>query len=261
MTTVDTTRTYEGNGIAVATNGADYYVFPDPPEDPLDKMANFDHITATGNAHHLAMHLGELETTLIAGERYMCIDVTGDMTGLRYPDMLIAFDVSPAEYKRRKAYVISEQGKPPDFVLEIASPSTGDVDVGPKREDYAALSIPEYWRFDETGQFHGTRLAGDRLVDGHYEPVEIIELEDGVLQGYSEVLNLNLRWEDGELRWHDPETGRHIATFESERERANEERARADREWQSHMEQRTRADREQARADALEAELRQLRNS
>ena len=48
---------------------------------------------------------------------------------------------------------------------------------------YAALGIPEYWRFDETGKFHGARLAGDRLVQGRYEPVAIEEVEDGVLQG------------------------------------------------------------------------------
>ncbi len=41
-------------------------------------------------------------------------------------------------------------------------PSTGRVDVEAKRDGYAALGIPEYWRFDETGRRHGTRLAGDR---------------------------------------------------------------------------------------------------
>ena len=76
----------------------------------------------------------------------------------------------------------------------------------------------EFWRFDETGAFHRTRLAGDRLVDGRYEPVLIQEVEEGVLQGYSTVLNLFIRWERGELRWHDPETGREIPTFEQERE-------------------------------------------
>ena len=247
MTTVDTTtRTYDGNGVAVASNGADYFVFPEPEYDPLDKMTNFDHITATGNALHVAMHLGNLDSTLVAGDRYVSLGVTGDMKGLRYPDMLVAFDVFPGAYKRRNAYVISEQGKPPDFVLEIASESTGHIDAGPKRDDYAALGIPEYWRFDETGEFHGTRLAGDRLVEGRYEPIEIIEVEDGILQGYSEVLHLHLRWEDGRLAWHDPETGQHIPTFESER--------------QSRIAEQARADREQARADALEAELRSLRS-
>ena len=82
------------------------------------------------------------------------------MEGLRYPDLLIAFDVDPAAYYRSNAYIISEQGKPPDFVLEIASHATGRQDTREKRDAYAALGIPEYWRFDETGRYHRTRLAG-----------------------------------------------------------------------------------------------------
>ena len=58
---------------------------------------------------------------------------------------------------------------------------------------------PYCWRFDETGEAHGTRLAGDRLVDGLHQPIAIDELADDVLQGSSIVLNLNLRWEHGQL--------------------------------------------------------------
>ena len=101
--------------------------------------------------------------------------------------------------------------------MEIASPSTGRIDATTKRNDYAGLGIPEYWRFDETGESHGARLAGDRLVDGQYQSIEIDELAEDVLQGFSEVLNLYLRWERGELVWHDPATGERIATFEDER--------------------------------------------
>ena len=146
------------------------------------------------------------------------------MTGVRYPDLLVAFGVDPAAYSRSSACVISEQGKPPDFVLEIASPSNRSTDRVDKRRDYAELGITEYWRFDEAARRRELHLAGDRLVDGRYEPITIEELADGVLQGYSEALNLYLRWEQGEFRLHDPATGRHIATFESERARADRER-------------------------------------
>ncbi len=86
-----------------------------------------------------------------------------------------------------------------------------------KRDDYASLGITEYWRFYETGQYHGTKLAGDRLENGVYVPLHVHELPGGILQGYSEVLGLNLRWQDGELHWHDPSTGERLPTFESER--------------------------------------------
>ena len=227
------------------------FVFPDPPEDPEDKMTSFDHLAATGNAHYLIVHLGNPETTLVAGDRYLALAPTRSLAGVRYPDLLVAFGVAPAAYKASNAYVISEQGKPPDLVLEIASRSTGHIDVGEKRRDYAALEIPEYWRFDETGQYHGARLAGERLADGVYVAIEIEELPGGSLQGYSPVLDLNLRWEGAELVFYDPATGQHIATLEDERARANaEQAARAAAE--------ARADAERAARAAAEARVREL---
>ncbi len=202
------------------------YRLPDPPERPEDKMTSFDHLTINGNAHYLALHLGSPETTLVAGDRYLVVRPTRNLAGSRYPDLLVAFDVNPDLHKESNGYIITEQGKPPDFVLEIASESTGGVDVGAKREDYAALGIAEYWRFDETetGRHHGARLAGDRLVDGEYIPIAIDELPDGSMHGYSVVLNLSLRWERGELVFYDPATEQPIATFEDERARADAER-------------------------------------
>ena len=47
------------------------------------------------------------------------------------------------------------------------------------------------------------------------------------LQRYSAALDLFVRWERGELRWHDPATGRPIPTFEDQKALADEERARA----------------------------------
>ena len=197
---------------------------PDPPEREPDDMTSFDQLAITGGAHYLAQHLGNPETTLVAGEHYISPVPTGDMTGLRYPDLFVAFDVDPAAYAN--GYVISEQGKPPDFVLEIASRRTGRIDATEKRGDYAALGIGEYWRFDETGEYHGARLAGERLVTGDYVAIAIGELPGGGLQGYSAVLDLHLRWEEGELRFYDPATGRGIATLADERARADAAEAR-----------------------------------
>ena len=55
-------------------------------------------------------------------------------------------------------------------------------------------------------------------MQGIYQPIAIQSLENGVLQGYSEILNLILRWEKGRLGWYDPATGRHIPTFRDEHE-------------------------------------------
>ena len=144
-------------------------------------------------------------------------------------------------------------------MLEVASARTADQDTGPKRLDYEALGITEYWRFDETGDYHKTKLAGDRLVDGSYEPIAIEELEDGVLQGYSAALNLFIRWDQGRLAWHDPATGQHIATFETERARANSAEVRARQEGEARVQAETRADSAEARIRELEEENLRLR--
>ncbi len=222
---------------------------PEPPPREPDEMTSYDHVHKPGNSHHLIQHLGNPDTTLVAAERWIAPAPHSGAAGRRRPDLLIAFNVNPAAYEASNGYIISEQGKPPDFVLEVASRSTADVDVGEKRQDYAALGIPEYWRFDETGEYHGARLAGDRLGAGQYQPIPIAELAGGVLQGYSAVLNLYLRWEGGRLGWHDPATGRHIATFEDERARAEDERARAEDERARAEDERARAEDERARAD------------
>ena len=238
MTTADTRITK----LRIA---ADDFRLPDPPWRP-DNMTLFKHLAATGSAHYLALFLGYPKTTLVTGDHYLVEYLTQNMAGSHYPDLMIAFNADIVAFHRRNGYVIAEQGKPPDFVLEIASPSTGDIDTGEKREAYAELGIPEYWRFDETGLSHGTRLAGDHLVNGRYEPIAITELEDGSLQGYSAVLNLYLRWENGELGWYDPATGQHIPTFHSEQAERLQERAERLQEQDARLQAEARAEREQA---------------
>ena len=75
-------------------------------------------------------------------------------------------------------------------------------------------------------------MAGDQLVEDGYELVPIEELDGGVLQGYSAALDLNLRWEHGQLGWYDPATGRHIPTYEDQLARAEaaEAQLRAEQE-------------------------------
>ena len=208
---------------------------PDIPEREPDEVTQFDELFKTGRSHALAVHLGNPETTLVEADRWIIAEPGAYRDLARYPDLLVAFGVDPSAYEASNGYVISEQGKPPDFVLEVASASTADTDTGAKRDDYARLGILEYWRFDKTGQHHGTRLAGDRLENGVYVPIDIDELSEDVLQGYSEALGLYLRWERGELGWHDPATGRHIATFDTERARADNAEARADAERATRM--------------------------
>ena len=60
-------------------------------------------------------------------------------------------------------------------MLEVASENTGQDDYTEKRDAYAAFGVPEYWRFDPSGgEYHDSPLAGDKLVDGVYQPIEIV---------------------------------------------------------------------------------------
>lgn len=226
---------------------------PDPPPRHPDEMTSYDHVHEPGNSHFLIQYLGNPDTTLVTAERYIVRELGSPASQRRVPDLLIAFGVDPVAYRRRNGYVIAEQGKPPDFVLEVASPSTGNTDVGAKRNDYEGFLIQEYWRFDETGEHHGTRLAGDRLVGERYEPIDIAELSGGALQGYSAVLNLYLRWENGKIGLYDPATGEHIPTYESHRDRADRAEAQAQLERQARLQA-------EARIWELESELRRRGN-
>ena len=246
------------------------FQLPEPPKTPDEKMTASKHLSITGRAHSLLQHLGNWETTVVGSDLYILPVLPGelaDMTGSVYPDLMVAFDADPDLYYARNGYVISEQGKPPDFVLEVASSSTGRRDTIDKPVIYAGLGILEYWRFDETGRYHRTRLSGDRLVNGEYTPIEIEELPGGVLQGYSPTLNLYLRWQDGQLHFHDPDTGERIASFESERARAQQAESRAERaegraenERETRIQAESRAQRAEAQVEELRAELQRLRD-
>lgn len=231
---------------------------PDPPEREPDEVTAFDQIYDHGINRYLALHFGNLDTTLVTADRWMVASEEFNKARARRPDLLIAFGVSPEEYRASNGYIVSEQGKPPDFVMEVASPSTAEVDTGAKREDYAALGIPEYWRFDETGDSHGDKLAGDRLEGNAYQPMSIAEIAPGVLQGYSPVLNLIIRWDHGQLVWVDPATEAPILTYE-------DQQARADAEREARIQAETRADAEreariqaETRVQELAEEIRRL---
>ena len=225
---------------------------PDPPRRELDEVTAFDYLHKPGTSHHLVQHFGNPETTLVETDRWVVATAGDNKARGRVPDLLVAFGVDPEKYRNSNGYIVSEQGKPPDFVLEVASESTAATDTGAKRRDYEALGIPEYWRFDHTGESHGTRLAGDQLVNGRYEPVLVETVAEGILQGFSNALNLYLRWEDGELVFVDPSTNSPILTYQDQKARADSEATRAENEA---------ALRQQAeeKNQQLEEEIRRLR--
>ena len=193
---------------------------PDIPERHPDDTTSSKQLAKGGNQGRLESYLGDPETTIVSGERYIRAVPGGPR---RYPDLMVAFNADPDLYETNNGCVVSLQSKPPDLVLEIASRRTGHVDTGVKVDFHAGLGVREYWRFDETGQFHRTRLAGDRLVDSQYQPITVDELPNGELRGYSEALGLYFCWREGRLDWYDANSEDCIPSQETEHQRADTE--------------------------------------
>ncbi len=230
-------------------------VFP-----PRGDMQNPIHLHDPGYQGTLRRHFGSPETTIVLGEVPVGRNL-GQRRGLRVPDLLIAFGVDRRRIIADRGYSIEQWGKPPDFVLEIASETTAENDVTGKREDYAAFGVPEYWRFDPSGGlYYETGLAGDRLIGGVYQPVRVEMVDESHYWGRSEVLRLDLCWEEGRLRWYDPVARRYLLTFDEEVEAhisALEQRDAALEQRDAERASRLAAE---ERIREMEAEIRRLRS-
>ena len=131
----------------------------------------------------------------------------------------------------RDSYLLWNEPKGPDFVLEVTSASSRREDEGRKRAVYAALGVEEYFLYDPRGEYLAPPLQGYRLRAGAYQPLPAVTvLPGGGTAVYSGVLGLELRdrREERMLRLHDPETGRDLPTYR-EYERALEAEAAARR--------------------------------
>ena len=172
------------------------------------------------------------------------------------PDCYIALDMDPAFVYQFPNYFVWEVGKPPDFVLEVASPSTAPNDLGRKRDLYARLGIGEYWRIDPSGgDLYGAPLTGERLVDGEYVPFPIRVSPDGSITSRSEALRLDFHWNGQTFDILDPLTGNTINPVLTAQEALTAERQAIDAERQAHQQTQAQANaerqaRQQAQADA-----------
>jgi Uma2 family endonuclease len=114
----------------------------------------------------------------------------------RGPDFFVVLGVPKRE---RKSWVVWQEGKGPDVVIELLSDSTAAQDKGEKKTIYQdRLRVPEYFWFDP---FSG-EWAGSVLRDGGYEDIA----EDSHGRLLSQCLRLALiRWEgiyqEVEARW------------------------------------------------------------
>jgi Uma2 family endonuclease len=172
------------------------------------------------------------------------------------PDVFVVKGIDPHP---RDNYLLWNEGKGPDVVIEVTSASTRKEDVDRKYKLYRdVLEVREYFLFDPRSEFLNPSLQGHRLVDGRYIDMEVVS---GRLP--SDELGLHLEQHGSELRLWDPNTDRWLPTPDEARRQADAARQQADaarqeaeRDRQREVEARQRAE---AEVERLKQEVESLR--
>lgn len=169
------------------------------------------------------------------------------------PDVFVVLDVPRGE---RKSWVVWEQGKGPDLIIELLSASTAELDKTRKKQLYQnQLKVTEYFWYDP---FNPEDRAGFVLQRGVYESLPIDEqgrfisplLDLALVLWQGDYKEINAVW----LRWATP-TGELLPT---PGERAQQEQERAEQEQQRAEQERQAKELAQQRAEQLAERLRSL---
>jgi Uma2 family endonuclease len=195
----------------------------------------------------LRTHFQERADVYVAGNMFIYYE-EGNPEAVVAPDVFVVLGTTKRD---RASYMLWEEPKGPDFVLEITSRSTRTKDQGPKRGTYAFLGVREYFQYDPTHDYLVPALQGARLVAGSYQALLPTTLPDGTLVLHSEVLGLDVRLAEGTLRFYDPVTGQKLLSH-AEIEQALRAVEQARREAEA------RAGREEAARQAAEARIAEL---
>jgi hypothetical protein len=165
------------------------------------------------------------------------------------PDVFVVFGV---EKKKRRTYLLWEEGKGPDFVLELVSRKTYRKDLGEKKELYASVfSVKEYYLYDPDGRYLQPTLQGYRLARGVYFPIQRT-LEDRLP---SFVLSLELGEKDMGLGLYNPQTNQWLlkpveeeASARRQAEKKAQQEANARRQAEARAQQEFQARQQEAEA-------------
>jgi len=122
------------------------------------------------------------------------------------PDVFVVRGVQKEVRPKRRNYLVWEEGKVPDFVVELTSETTREADQTTKRAIYQdVLNVSEYFLFDPFEEYLHPRLQGYRLAKGVYRPIRPVK---GRLP--SKVLGLHLEGDGDLLRLYDPAARRRL---------------------------------------------------
>jgi Uma2 family endonuclease len=140
--------------------------------------------------------------------------VRGDPRRHVAPDVFVTRGLPKTRTPERRRYLVWEEGKGPDLVIELTSESTREEDLEHKFRLYQdTLKVREYFLFDPEAEYLAPPLQGYRLRGGKYVRIRPVK---GRLP--SQVLGLHLERQDWVLRLYDPATGLWLPTPPEERE-------------------------------------------
>ena len=175
----------------------------------------------------LKTYFREREDIYVSGDLFIYYE-EGNRAASVAPDVFVVFGVPN---HMRRIYLLWQEGQAPGFVMEVTSDSTREEDQGRKRDLYARLGISEYWQYDPTEDYLDPPLQGFTLSDGGYGEALALERVGAVWSVYSPMLELNLRLDEGVLRFHNPTTNEYLLThLEENRGRQVEAQARREAE-------------------------------
>lgn len=158
----------------------------------------------------LKAHFQSRQDVYVAGNMFLYYE-KGEPTAAVAPDVFV---VIGADNHLRDSYLLWNEPKGPDFVLEITSRSTRSRDQGTKRGLYAYLGVTEYFCFDPTFDYLKPPLCGFRLQGERYEPITPTIETPAHIVLESQSLGLSLQLLDGEFRFIDPQTGRVLVDYD-----------------------------------------------
>lgn len=130
----------------------------DALSDPKITMAEGQpHRKAKGRAiDMLGLHFGAIGRTIYLAEE-LAVLYPGEVAFV--PDILAVVDVPQPEDDQRMAWVVVEEGRGLDMVLEVLDQGDRKKDLVDNVDRYARLGIPEYFIYDRArGKVHGYRL-------------------------------------------------------------------------------------------------------
>jgi Uma2 family endonuclease len=180
----------------------------------------------------------------------------GDKRKHSSPDVFVVKGVPKHD---RPNYLLWQEGKGPDLVIELTSSTTRHEDLNRKYKLYQdVLKVQEYFLFDPHQDYLDPPQQGYRLRKGVYQPISPVQ---GRLP--SRVLGIHLERSGAELRLFDPAMGHWLPTPAEQvaRERQARQQAEADRDRERQARQQAEQDKRRAEEEneRLRRELEDLR--